>query len=246
MSTLYEYYITGDSSDSFFCDIYWSTQTFTPSVDFTITSIKLLLWNSRGLYEGDVIISIKATDLDSKPTGDDLCSATFTATLLPTSSPGEWYEIIFSSEYDLTAETKYAIVARAPDADCFVEMVGWRLDVDDPGYTDGRAWWSEDGGSSWIDYGVEEDYMFEVWGLGPSVGRDIQSITAVRRIAGGNDFPYSFPFRFNATTTGRSMQTHTGRNIQTHTGRFLAGDNSFPYEFPFRFNVTITGRTVNM
>jgi hypothetical protein len=160
MVQLYEYYNTDDDSASTVYGVYWRAQTFTVgSVQHTVTSVKLKLF--RGGSPGTVTVSIKATNGNGHPTGSDLTSGTTNGNTLPTDPRYEWREITLT-EYTLSANTKYAIVVRAPSGN-ISNYLRWRADSSDPTYTGGNFESSSDSGSSWTAY-TGYDMMFEVWG----------------------------------------------------------------------------------
>lgn len=160
MATIYEYYNTGDNANIAPYGTTWYGQTFTPSVDHKITSVKLLL--SRIGSPGTVTVSIRATDGSGHPTGSDLCSGTTNGDTLPDTVPGEWREVTLGDGADLSASTKYAIIVRALDGDND-NKPRWRLDSTSPTYTGGCIEQSSDSGSSWTSY-PNYDFMFEEWG----------------------------------------------------------------------------------
>lgn len=167
MAERYEYYITGDDTASGLYGPTWIGQTFTPSIAHKITSVKLLLY--RMGFPGTVTVSIKATDGEGKPTGDDLCSGTTDGNTLPTESPYEWREITLGDGYDLDADTKYAIVVKALDGEAS-NQAAWRRDATDATYAGGQACYSINSGVTW-SIRANEDQMFEEWGEVPVVGR---------------------------------------------------------------------------
>jgi hypothetical protein len=145
-STLYEYYNTGDDDGVGAFGTTWWTQTFTVGASaHTVTSVKLKLY--RVGTPGTFVVSIRATDEDGYPTGSDLTSGTIDGNALTTSTTGSWYEITVT-EYVLSANTKYAIVCRAPNGDSSNQVV-LRRDASDPTYEGGSNGASYDGGSSW-------------------------------------------------------------------------------------------------
>jgi len=160
MSQLHEYYNTGDDSYvSIYGDI-WKAQTFTPSTNHKVTSVKLLLY--RVGSPGTVTVSIRATT-DGKPTGADLCVGTTDGNTLTTNTAGEWREITLGNGYDLSADTQYAIVIRALNA-ISTNRVVWCLDASSPTYGDGTYVYSSDSGDSWTVDNAR-DCMFEEWGV---------------------------------------------------------------------------------
>lgn len=163
--TLYERYNTGDTTGTGIYSTDWEAQTFTigntgPNEDHNITSVKLLL--SRTGNPGTVIVSIRDTDGDGKPTGDDLTSGTTNGNTLPVHPNKEWREITLTP-YPLSASTKYAIVVRAPDGN-YNNDIAWRIDDDDPTYEGGSEAYSSNSGDTWV---LDEslDFIFEEYGI---------------------------------------------------------------------------------
>jgi len=159
MATKYEYYDTGYDWEEGFYDEEWLAQTFTPSEAHKITSVKLRLY--RAGSPGTLTVSIRATDVDGKPTGDDLCSGTTNSNTLTDSYPGELREITLGDGYDLESDTKYAIVVRIDGN--VLNMVHWVQDKSAPTYSGGSGGHSFDYGSTW-SLDVIVDFMFEEWG----------------------------------------------------------------------------------
>ena len=155
---LYEYYNTGDDGSEGPCAQYWRAQTFTPQEDHKITSVKLKMY--RRYSPGNLTVGIRATDGSGHPTGGDLCSGTIDANAFTDTSPGQWYEITLGAGYDLSAGTKYAVVARLSNADC-TSVVWWRRHTSGT-YPRGDAERSSNSGSSWSSYPY--DLMFEEYG----------------------------------------------------------------------------------
>jgi hypothetical protein len=159
MSTLYEYYNTGADSALSIYAANWGAQTFTPAIAHKITSVKLLLYRTGS--PGIITVSIRATDGSGHPTGEDLCSGTTNGDTLPTGSPYEWREITLGDGYDLSAGTKYAIVARMSGGDTDNRFL-WRRDISGSAYAGGNLEYSTNSGSTWT--GTGHDFMFEDWG----------------------------------------------------------------------------------
>ena len=167
MSTLYEYYNTNDDTADGGYYAYWIAQTFTPTIAHKITSVKLKLYRAGDV--GTVTVSIRATT-SGLPSGNDLCSGTIAGNTLTTDTAGAWYEITLGAGLNLVANTKYAIVLRAPDND-YPIYVGWRSDDTAPAYAGGSHCYSSDSGGSWAAT-TTRDFMFEEWGeLVAAVGR---------------------------------------------------------------------------
>jgi hypothetical protein len=161
LDPLYEYYNTGDDWADDVYSTFWASQTFTPSVAHTITSVKLKLYRQGS--PGIMTVSIRATDASGHPTGADLCSGTIDGSAITTDSAGAWYEITLGSGYALSANTKYAIVCRAPNGVNANNAVRWRGDSTSPTYAGGCREYSNNSGTSWTSH-TSEDLMFEEWG----------------------------------------------------------------------------------
>jgi len=163
-SELREYYNTGDDGAFSFYSTSWSSQTFTPTIAHTIKSVKLKLYKtgSSGTV-GTVTVGIMATDGSGHPTGNDLCSGTINGDDLTTNTGGAWYEITLGDGYVLSANSKYAIVVRAPNSTG--NMTGaWTSDGSSPTYAGGNFEYSTDSGSSWTS-STGGDFMFEERGV---------------------------------------------------------------------------------
>jgi hypothetical protein len=154
---LFDYYNTGKDDVVYLDNINWLAQTFTPSENYTITSVKLLIW--RVYTPGTVTVSIKAVDIDGKPTGDDLCSGTINGNTLSESDTDTYTEITFGDGCSLTSGTQYAIVVRSAAG-----TVEWDYDNSTPAYAGGMQAGSLDGGSSWAYTYDGGDFMFETYG----------------------------------------------------------------------------------
>jgi hypothetical protein len=171
MSTLYESYITGDDFayeigySSYLSDWELSAQTFTPSANHTITSVKLKLY--RVGFPGDLTIYIWQTDGNGHPTGSPLVVGSYNGNSLTTNTAGAWYEITLGAGSNLSSGTKYAIGAAvwggAPD-----NFVLWRCDITSPTYSGGNFETGVGSSPTWYTQsGV--DNMFEEWGNAPPV-----------------------------------------------------------------------------
>lgn len=157
--TLLEYYNSGDNSDASFYGIYWEAQTFISVGQHNITSVKLKM--RRVGSPGTLTVGIRATS-EGLPTGSDLTSGTINANTFTSDYPGQWYEITLTS-YQLSSNTKYAIVCRATSGN-LVNKVVWRAESGGT-YESGSDCVSLDSGVSWIALS-SYDLMFEEWGIG--------------------------------------------------------------------------------
>lgn len=160
MTALFEYYNTGNDGEDNTSDSGWLAQTFTPSQLHNITSVKIKLY--RYGNPGTITVSIRATDENGHPTGEDLCSGTTNGNTLTTDSSGEWREITLGSGYSLSANTKYGIVVRTLSSNPY-NFIYWLLDYTDPPYYGGIYEFSTNSGVTWTPV-YDEVFMFEEWG----------------------------------------------------------------------------------
>lgn len=171
MATKYEYWDTLNGETGRVCyGVNWSGQTFTPSITHQITSVKLNCYkrDSPNDSPGDITVSIRATS-GGLPTGGDLASGTIAEADIPSWGVAgyDWVEATFSSTCVLVADTKYAIIVKAPDGDA-QNYVGLRMTVTGAdGYTRGNHADSYDSGVNWEDSeggAFYYDMFFEEWG----------------------------------------------------------------------------------
>lgn len=164
MSTKYESYAAGGDTSFQRAGANWDSQTFTPSIAHTITSVKLFMFQFTGFPPGLITVRIRATAA-GKPSGGDLCSGTTNGNTLPSIAAGgfqagaEWREIFFGAGTPLAAGTKYAIVISVAAAACQINAttVG--------GYAGGDRCVSGDSGATWANNNPQ-DFYFEEWGTG--------------------------------------------------------------------------------
>ena len=179
MATLYENYITGDDTGYIIALVVWEAQTFTPSVNHIISSVKLKLY--RVGSPGTLTVSIRATTSDL-PSGADLCVGAVGVDAVTLDTAGEWVEITFTAGALLVASTKYAIVTRilthTPG-----NYLAWLADSSSPTYTDGVCCDCPDSGVTWAKV-VGSDFMFEEWGdpQGSGGGGSIFPTDAITRV----------------------------------------------------------------
>ncbi|NTW31368.1 MAG: LamG domain-containing protein [Bacteroidetes bacterium] len=144
-----------------FNSVNWGAQTFTTTSAYTITSVKLHIYRLGN--PGNCTISIRATDVNGKPTGSDLTSTTFNGNSLTTSDVET--EITFTP-VSLSASTMYAIVARAISGDGSNIL---KLSFSYNTYSGGTMATSTDGGvlaSNWTLNNY--DWRFKIFGVGTS------------------------------------------------------------------------------
>ncbi|NTW31247.1 MAG: hypothetical protein HGB12_01205 [Bacteroidetes bacterium] len=155
----YEYYIINNNGDAGVYGTEWRSQSFTPAVSHQITSVKIKAYKTGS--PGTLTVLLKNTDGNGKPTGSDLTTGTIDANSFTTASAGDWYEISLAT-YNLSANTKYAIVLKAVAGDGS-NYVYWKLALTGA-YTGGTYLNSSNSGTTWSD-NTNMDAMFEEWGV---------------------------------------------------------------------------------
>jgi hypothetical protein len=201
-STRYEYYNTGDNT----CQESWQAnsydaQTFTTSSSHPVNTIKLKLgriWSSTD--PGVITVSIKNTDSNGYPTGDSLCSGSFLGknlALIYSATQTQWYTITLSNECQLNANTKYAIVVTAPQADVNNRLC-WGVDSPDDGTNS-----NYNGGESVTDgiVGKYWDKMFELWYVQNVVQTCTDSDGGMNYYVKGNTTGIAFGTNYVSTLT---------------------------------------------
>jgi len=156
----------------------WAAQTFTPSISHAVTKVKLVLGKSGS--PSDLTIVIKAVDGSGHPTGSDLATGTLAAANIPSTWSDTQPFISFDTAASLTADTKYAIVAKSISSDSS-NYVRWYKETSDV-YAGGNTERSTDGGSSWTAYSY--DQAFEEWGV---VGPPTDRVVIKKLVAAGDD-----------------------------------------------------------
>jgi hypothetical protein len=157
MSTLKDYYDTGADSILAITNTTWWTMNFTASSSYSFVSVGLLMYRA-GASTGTVTISIRAVDINNKPTGDVLAAGTFAGDTLTTDTAGEWKEMVFVTPLAVTSTTKYAMQVYRSSA---TSAVYWKYD-DGGAYSGGQAARSTDSGSSWTVFPTV-DCMFRTY-----------------------------------------------------------------------------------
>ena len=155
----YEYYDVLDPALSNLYGVFWQGQIFTPLTEHSIEKVRLRMF--RHGSPGMVSVSIKETDVDGFPTGADLCSGVTDGNTLPTDYTWKWRDVTLDAPFGLSADTKYAIVARALDGNQD-NYVRWRY-ARPQTYPRGAHVFSGNEGSQWRE-DTERDLMFEEWG----------------------------------------------------------------------------------
>lgn len=160
---LYERYNAGDDGTTGIEQGEWRAQTFTigntgANFPHFITGVKLKI--IRFGNPGNFTVGIRAS-FGNLPTGSDLVNMTMDGNTLPAIATWCWFN--FSSLYELSASTQYAIVCRAPSGNFSLgNYIDWRLDATASSYAGGRMCASSDNGSTWAGFAF--DMAFEEYG----------------------------------------------------------------------------------
>lgn len=162
---LKDYFNTGNDNEASvgYEASYFAAETFTPAVDYLITSVKVKLYKT-GSPTGNVSVSITTTSSGEPVEGTILTSSTIACSGITTNSAGDWYEATFATPYRLTASTKYSIMLDLPSGD-HSNRLFWlqKYKAGSPyEYSGGNLCTSSNSGGTWTqEYGV---LMFEAYG----------------------------------------------------------------------------------
>ena len=230
MSTLRDYYNTGDNGSDWLYGNSWRVQTFTTTSSYSATSVKLKLFKN-GSPTGDITVSIYATSGGS-PTGSPLTSGTYDSSLLSINQ-NTWYEISLTP-YLLYDDTLYAIVVSLNGGD-YSNGVNWRQEGSPSYYTGGMYGYSSNSGSSWtmVSGTFSYDLMFEVYGetVAPTV--TTQSVTTIASTTATG--------RGNVTSDGGATVTERGVCWSTSSTPTTAGSKATASGTTGAFTASITG-----
>ncbi len=182
MATKYENYITGDDGFVAVWTSGWYAQTFTPSINHIITSVKVKV-HRVGASPGTFTAHIRATTSDL-PSGTDLGSGTTNGDDVTDNTDGEWIEITLSVGVFASTD-KYALILSGPAGASAGNYLGWHDDGSSPTYTGGALCTSGDSGGSWAE-NTDQDQLFEEWGdpQGSGAGGAIYPTNALQRASG--------------------------------------------------------------
>lgn len=137
----------------------WYAQTFTTNSTYMITKVEINLIKILA-PAGNLDILIRNTSDNGSPMGSgNLTYGSIVANSVP-AGPG-WVTIDLT-DYKLTPNVKYALIASVPDG-IATDYLRWRLDNTVPSYTGGSYFESLDSGATWTpDTGF--DHLFRVYG----------------------------------------------------------------------------------
>ena len=189
MADKYNYYLEDTYITNSIYEPYRSGQSFITFVSYTITSFKMF-GNRRG-NPGDVTVSLYATDVDGKPTGEALSTGIIAEGDLAdsTDDTGCAWVIASMSSYTLTATTKYAIVLRIAAGDT-LNKARFMYDDGSPNPTPPGGTFLTWNGSAWTTFSTLAG-LFEVHGSpNPSAStvttQDISDIVEATAVGNGN------------------------------------------------------------
>jgi len=156
----------------------WQAQTFTPFDSYTPTSLQLKCYRQSESVTGTITVNIYATSSDL-PVGPVLATGTLDASLLGTSSPGDWQTITLSGT-PLTAGTRYAFSKSGvlSGGNVYFRTSG------STNYPFGGRDYTTDAGATWLPYaGDTTDVVFKI---SDSIDYDSQMLFAAGNVDGGN------------------------------------------------------------
>ena len=137
-------------------NLQWS-QSFTPLTAHTLTSLKLRL--KRVGNPGDVLYEIWNTTPGECPKDTLLSQRMQPGIFLSTATWGDWFEVDLTTPVPLLAGVAYAIRIRALDGNA-TNKVEWIGATATP-YPNGRACFTDNGGTSWTSYTKYGLYFIE-------------------------------------------------------------------------------------
>ena len=134
-------------------------QTFTPQQTHQLTAVKLSITKYVG-SPGDIIVTIRHTDVSGAPTGPDLATGTIKGADTAIVAPGSWRTCYLDTALTVNQGTLYAICCCSPTSNDSNHARWWG--ATGGGYAGGYAWFSLDGGSTWPeDYPTRDIYFIE-------------------------------------------------------------------------------------
>ncbi|NVN92509.1 MAG: hypothetical protein HXX11_18195 [Desulfuromonadales bacterium] len=218
-AALFENYQIGNGQDAGLSSPnVWLAQTFTASSNHTVKYVQLYGERDASLTTGSITVSIRATDTEGQPAGADLTAASEVVTTIPINYG--WFTIYLPT-CSLVSGARYAIVVRISNASASAGFY-WSGDTV-KAYPTGAGFNSVNGGSSWIDGGI--DLMFTIYG-------DATVATAQTAAPTADSYP-GFTDWFGPT------QAYTNGDGYTR-----AGKNVTHYYHNFNFSIP-TGATIN-
>jgi len=174
LDPMYEYYNTGDDTNSAIWGNYRSGQTATPQVTYMLSSVKVKIRKS-GAPPNDFKLEIYNTDGAGKPTGAVLAYGYINKDLIPTGT-GIWLEATLNVPVLQTVGVMYARVGSTVGGSGSA-YYSWRYDGTSATYPRGTRVSSSDGGATWTVHATF-DMLFEDWGYPPIELPDVETYDA--------------------------------------------------------------------
>lgn len=156
---LYEYWNISDPALANLFGYFWQGQTFSPREAHTTKLLKLYMY--RYGLPAIVGVSIRSTNGNHKPQGNDLIYVEFDGNLLPTVYTAAKIDVPLGDGLALEKDAPYAIIARAINGNQD-NYVRWRFQRPSS-YPRGAHVFSSDSGETW-EYDITRDMRFEEWG----------------------------------------------------------------------------------
>jgi len=153
-------YTSNNNTSSGIGSVNWLAQSFNASANYNVSKIAGRMWND-GSPPGDLMVGLKAIDVNGKPTGEFLTSGAIVASTVTVTSQetASWYNITMNKSFSTTKGTNYTIIILVPTATS--EQIEWRVNSTG-GYGNGTSLESINSGGSWT--AKVYDLMFKVYG----------------------------------------------------------------------------------
>lgn len=155
----------------------WGGQTITFDSDYVLKSVEFKMARVTDTDIGAVVVSLRAADVNNKPSGEDISVAVRYSADIPLTTR-DWREFTFDVPYKLVASTQYALVVHTTQASNSLS-VG---EITPSGYAGGSQVVSTDGGDSWT-VNLTYDYLFRTYGTPVGAGQSGVSPTTDTKVS---------------------------------------------------------------
>jgi len=186
-------------------------QTFTPLEAHTFRIARLRL--KRKGDAGDLIVNIKATDANHKPTGDILAQAQKASIFLSTDTWGDWFYLVFDKYVSLTDGVEYCFECwtTGGNSNNWVQWIG----ASGNQYPNGTSGYSLNDGGSWTMTPTNDWYFieYEVRDYTPYTGEVVPMV-------GGTNFCLRTLHDINDSAPGAGVILSTTFNSAQVIGNF--------------------------
>ncbi len=177
----------------------WYSQTFTTDVIQTMVGVMIKV-RRFGNPQGNITVSLKATDGSGHPTGADLASVSESAGNVTNGTLSEWRTYNFN--YAASPNTKYAVVVRVPSGDSG-NYIEWEFGGDS--IPNGNFESSTNSGSSW-SASTGSDFLCRIMTIKTIAGR----VYKARPQVGGEFIENYFGFAKAAGNSGDTKPVQMG------------------------------------